>query len=122
MSKAFKWNDEKAKFVVDMYNENGKDNGTIDAIAVAVAGQYPVEGENVPTSRQIIGKLVSEKVYVKVEKPKAQPKDDGPSKSDLLSRLDELQVATEGADGATKGFLSAVIAAVETRQDEASAE
>lgn len=100
MSK-FKWNDELSRKAVDAYEASDKDVNAVDTIA-----------EDLGTTRKsVIGKLVSEKVYVKQEKPARQtPVDEGPTKKEIIAAL-----ATAGMDvealkpeSANKAFLQYV--------------
>ena len=64
------------------------------------------------TEKSVRGKLVSLKVYVKVEKPIKTQKDEGPSKKDLLKVLEAQGFspdALKGLENATKPALAEVI-------------
>lgn len=95
------WNDPKlvAELVSDYDGGNGM---TIDALADKFNR----------TKKSVIGKLVSEGVYVKAT---VQPKtraDDGPSKKDLLAKLEALGFSEDGLKGlnnATKPALVEVL-------------
>lgn len=80
--------------------EAGKDNETVlDEI-----------GEKLEKSRKSVrAKLVREGVFDPDPKPDAKPKDEGPTKKELIKNLDDLGVDTSGADGATKDFIKTVI-------------
>lgn len=58
------------------------------------------------SKRMVVGKLVSEKVYVAPEKPKAAKKDDGPTKGEILTSIKAKGFDIEGFDNATKAALS----------------
>lgn len=94
--KKFKWNDVSSKDAVDTYVNGGK---AVKLIA-EIAAKYGA------TNRQVIGKLVSEKVYETPEKPETKKPDEGPTKKDILKALkDSNKIDIEGADGASKAFL-----------------
>lgn len=97
-AKKFKWNDASTKDAVDTYVGAGKTVESVDAIAA----KYAI------SNRSVIGKLVSEKVYEAPAKPEAKPKaDEGPTKKEILKALkDSGKINLDGADGASKGFLT----------------
>ena len=63
------------------------------------------------SKRSVIGKLVSEGLYVVPAKPEPKPKDEGPTKAEILKALGA-KIDTDGADGATKPFLTRVAGAL----------
>ena len=70
--------------------------------------------------RSVRSKLVREGVYVAPDKPEAKPKDEGPTKKELLNELDALDVfPTAGLEGATKAAIQSVIDFVNSEVQEA---
>lgn len=62
--------------------------------------------------RSVRSKLVREGVYVAPEKPVKQPKDEGPTKKEMLRELETVapDLPIDGFTGATKEAIAAVIA------------
>ena len=58
------------------------------------------------TERQVRAKLVHMGLYRAAEKPVAEPKDEGPTKKEILAAIEARGFNTEGFDGATKAALS----------------
>lgn len=69
-----KWTAEMAQKAVTMYQD---DKASVDDIAEALS----------VSRRAVIGKLVSEKVYVAPVKEKAEPKPKGPLKADYIAAI-----------------------------------
>lgn len=92
--KLLKWDEAKTFAVVDGY----KAGKALETLATELGA----------TKRQVIGKLVHQKVYQKAEKPVKKTKVEGPTKKDLLKALADSGLEVDGAEGATKGFLSEV--------------
>ena len=60
--------------------------------------------------RSVRSKLVREQVYVAPEKPAAKPRDEGPTKKEMLNELETLGAfSTTGLEGATKAAIQAII-------------
>lgn len=92
--------------MVAMYEELGNDG--LETIAETL-------GRGV---RSVRSKLVREGVYVAAEKPKASKRDDGPTKKELLNRLEEIApFGVDGLMGATKAAITEIIAFVESVQE-----
>jgi hypothetical protein len=71
--------------------------------------------------RSVTGKLVSEKVYVKPEVPTKPFVDNGPTKKEILKRLEALNLSEEvikGLTNATKGALEVVADRLEAANSE----
>lgn len=87
---------------------------TVDALAK----------EFVKTPRSVIAKLTTLGVYKAEAKPVKTAADQGPSKKDILARLEaaDPNLPIEGLTPATKGALEAVLAAVLERNALAAAE
>lgn len=90
-----KWTENEVNTLVEGYDP-AKNDESVEAL---------MESLN-RTKRQVIGKLVHMGVYVAPEKPKAQPKDEGPTKSEILADVAKLGFETEGFEGATKAALT----------------
>ena len=88
----------------EMYTNLGNDG--MDAIAEAV-------GRSV---RSVRAKLVREGVYVAPVKPEPKPKDEGPTKKEMLAELNGLVgFDVDGLSGATKEVIANVIKLVGER-------
>ena len=92
-----------------------------DAIVADYQAGKPVEdiAEAIGKSvRSVRSKLVRENVYVAQEKPKAK-RDNGPSKKELLARLEEVDpnAPLNGLMGATKESISWAIDTAEAAAD-----
>lgn len=93
------YTDEMVATATEMYGELG--NEGMDAIAEAIGR----------TVRSVRAKLVREGVYVAPVKPEAEPKDEGPTKKELLIELEALvDFEVTGLMGATKDTIKEVIA------------
>ncbi len=92
-----KWTLPEVDKVVGMY-DGGKGMSVVD-IAEA-------QGR---TEKSVQGQLTHKGVYVKAEKPVAHPKDDGPSKADIMARIEETGFDMEGGSGANKAFLQRLL-------------
>jgi len=101
------WNEEKATTAVKMYDPDRSDE-TVEAIMEALGA----------SKRQVVGKLVSEKVYQAPEKPAPKKKDDGPTKGELLTRLEKAGFSPDGLDNANKDAIKRLIAFVEAHPAE----
>lgn len=105
---------EMVEQAVAMYNELGNDG--LEQIAETL-------GRGI---RSVRSKLVREGVYVAPEKPQASKREEGPTKKELLNRLEEVApFSVDGLMGATKAAISEIIAFVESVQspvDESLAE
>ena len=84
----------------DMYAQLG--NGGLDAIAKDL-------GKSV---RSVRAKLVRDGLYVAPEKSAKAPKEDGPSKKELLMELETKGFDPSGFEGATKDAIKRVISLV----------
>ena len=92
------YTDEMVATATEMYTELGNDG--MDAIAEAI-------GRSV---RSVRSKLVREGVYVAPEKPEPKPKDEGPTKGEMLTELAGLvDFSVDGLAGATKAAIANVI-------------
>jgi hypothetical protein len=101
------YTDAMVEKMVAMYEELG--NEGLEQIAETI-------GRGV---RSVRSKLVREGVYVADVKPKAAAKrDEGPTKKELLNRLEEIApFGVDGLMGATKAAISDIIAFVESVQE-----
>lgn len=81
------WTDERTETVKEGYKAVLAGEKTIEELAKELE----------VSPRSVIGKLVSEKVYVKAEKPKARAKvDEGPTKKEMLRDITKLGFDVEG--------------------------
>jgi len=97
-----------------------------EELTAAIVDRYTA-GESVEDIAESIGKpvrsvrakLVREGVYVAQEKPKAAPKDEGPSKKELLRSLESLapHFPIDGFVNATKEALTALIDHLESEAE-----
>ena len=93
------YTDEMVATATEMYQELG--NEGMQKIADAV-------GHSI---RSVRSKLVREGVYVAPAKPEAKPKDEGPTKKEMLAELADLvDFDVAGLTGATKPAIASVIA------------
>lgn len=103
MTKEVKWADEAVTALHAGYTPEADDaarSAEVETLMEALS----------KTKREVVGKLVSEKVYVKpAAKTRKTPIDEGPTKKDLQASLVEAGVNVTGSDGATKEFLKAVV-------------
>ena len=97
-----------------------------DEMVVAITASYeagtPVEeiAEAIGKSvRSVRSKLVREGVYVAQEKPKGAKRDNGPTKKELLGKLEEVDpnAPLSGLMGATKEAISWAIDTAEAAAD-----
>jgi len=95
-----KWTVEQAREVVALY-DGGNGMSVPD-----------ISEQTGRSTRSIQGKLTSEKVYVKPEKPAARPKDEGPTKAEILTALNKHGIDTTGGENATKAFLTRLLGSV----------
>lgn len=100
-ARKFKWNEDATQRAVSMYEAADKSQESLDEIAAALSTE-----EVAVTRRQVIAKLTSEKVYEKPEKPAPQPKDEGPTKAEIMQAIEASGFDTEGFQGATKDALN----------------
>jgi hypothetical protein len=106
--KAANYTDEMVTTATNMYEAGGND--ALEEIATLLGR----------TVRSVRSKLVREGVYVAAVKPEAKPKDEGPTKKELLIELDALGAfSTVGLDGATKPAIQALIDFVNSEVQEA---
>jgi len=92
--KAPKWTDETIQVLRDGYEA-----GNLESVKQLV----DVTGKS---SREIIGKLVHLGIYKVPEKAAKQPKEEGPTKSEILAAIQETgKFNTKGFEGATKAAL-----------------
>lgn len=92
--KAPKWTDETVQVLRDGYVA-----GNAESVKelVEVTGKSP---------REVIGKLVNLGIYKVPEKAAKQPKDEGPTKAEILTAIQETgKLETKGFEGATKSAL-----------------
>lgn len=101
MAKRFSWSEDATNTAVSMYEAADKSQSVLDEIAAALSTD-----EVQVTRRSVIAKLTHQGVYVKPEKPAAQPKDEGPTKAEILSAIEATGFDTEGFQGATKDALN----------------
>lgn len=96
--KSVNYTEGQVETLLAMYAEKG--NAGLAEIAVALG----------KTVKSVRGKLISLKVYIKQEKVAKAPKEDGPSKKDLLKTFADVSgVSLEGLDHVTKGALANLI-------------
>jgi hypothetical protein len=94
------YTDEMVNTAKTFYAENG--NEGMSELAVLL-------GRSV---RSVRAKLVREGVYVADVKPEPKPKDDGPTKAELLEAIEATGFDADGLKGATSAALVRVLAAV----------
>lgn len=100
------YTEEMVTKATEMYADLGNDG--IEAIAEAI-------GRSV---RSVRSKLVREGVYVAPVKPAAKPKDEGPTKKEMLNTLEAIApFGVDGLIGATKPAIAALIEFVESITD-----
>lgn len=103
----FKWDDSNTAKAVEEYENGDKSQESLEAI-----------GDMLGTSkRSVIGKLVQLGVYVKQDKPKSEPKDEGPSKKEILAGIDGAGFSRDGLDNANKDALRRVAGLVHNSPD-----
>lgn len=108
---------EQEKALVEKYLAGRAEGKSNDVIVEALSAEFN------KVKRSIVSKLARLEVYQKDEKAKAEPKDEGPSKKEMLKHLEDLGYNTEGLDGATKAAIANITALVQESQDsEAEAE
>ena len=102
------YTEEMVQTILDMYAELG--NEGIEQIAAAV--QRPV--------RSVRSKLVREGVYVATPKSAKAPREEGPTKKELLAQLDGVfpSDVLDGLMPATKAAIQAVISLANRAVDE----
>lgn len=98
------WNAEQETQVTDLY-DGGK--GNVSEIAKAMN----------KTDRSIISKLVSLGVYVKPAAPETNPRPEGPTKKEIVGKLNEAGVSVEITDGLMPARLSAIETILEIVED-----
>ena len=92
--KAPKWTDETVQVLRDGYEAGNAESVTRLADATS------------KSPREVIGKLVHLGIYVIPEKAAKQPKDEGPTKAEILEAIQETgNFNTKGFEGATKAAL-----------------
>lgn len=96
--KKVNYTDEQVSQLHQMYRETG--NAGLDDIAAKLQKSV----------RSIRAKLVRDGLYVAPDKPVKEAKEEGPSKKELLNRLDEMGFESKGFEGATKDALGRLIA------------
>ncbi len=103
--------------------ETTKRKWTDDEVATLLADYNPEQSEATVadlmgkldrTKRMVIGKLVKEGKYVAPEKPAPKPKDEGPTKAEIIGAIAATGFDTSGGEGANKAFLSRVAALVKS--------
>jgi|TARA_Y100000034_G_scaffold113340_1_gene148263 hypothetical protein len=93
MPKTPNWTAEAVVSLLEVYDPEH----TVETVTEAMAA--------LNRSRQsIVGKLVSEGVYIAPAKPERKPRDDGPTKGEILAAINEV-VDVTGLEGATKPAL-----------------
>jgi hypothetical protein len=95
--KKVNYTDEQTSLLRSMYADKG--NEGLDEIAKALNKSV----------RSIRAKLVRDGLYIAPDKPTKQVKDEGPSKKELLARLDQTGFESKGFEGATKDAISRLI-------------
>ena len=94
-NKTAKWNDTELAMLKDKYDATNSEE-SVKALAEAMGR----------THRSVIGKLVSEGLYVKPAAKVTAKRDDGPSKKEILAKIDALgSFNSEGMEQATKPAL-----------------
>jgi|TARA_Y100000034_G_scaffold47373_1_gene58306 hypothetical protein len=98
MTKTADWTAERTATLLEIYDTDR----TVETVAEAM--------ETLGRSRQsIVGKLVSEGVYTAPEKPAPKPRDEGPTKKEMLAAIEATGFDTVGFDGATKPALARLL-------------
>ena len=96
---------------------NAKRKWTDDEVATVLKGYNPERSEATVvelmkkldrTKRSVIGKLVREGKYSAPAKPEPKPKDEGPTKADILGAITAAGFDVKGGEGANKDFLKRV--------------
>ena len=88
---------DQVKEMIAAYAEHG--NAVIDELAEKFG----------KSKRSVISKLVREHVYVAPEKPAAAPRDEGPTKAELLADMKAADFDPDGLENATRGGLVKVL-------------
>jgi len=101
-AKAKKWTDEAVATLTEGYDRNATDAERATQVETLMEALSK-------SKREVTGKLVHLGVYQKPEKAPAAPKDEGPTKKELLRDLDSAGFDSKGGEGATKAFLTAVL-------------
>ena len=96
---AKKWSEQDVNTLTETYTPDAED---FDSDA-AVESLMETLGRS---KRQVIGKLVHMGVYEAPEKAPKQPKDEGPTKGEILTEIKSYGFEIEGFDNATKPALS----------------
>jgi hypothetical protein len=99
-AKKVNYSDEDVSKLRTMYAELGNDG--LDEIAKALNKGV----------RSVRAKLVRDGLYVAPDKSAKAPKEDGPSKKELLMELEAKGFSPEGFEGATKDAIKRVISLV----------
>jgi len=99
-AKKVNYSDEDVTKLRTMYAEMGNDG--LDEIAKTLGKSL----------RSVRAKLVRDGLYVAPEKSAKAPKEDGPSKKELLKELSEKGFDPSGFEGATKDAIKRVISLV----------
>jgi hypothetical protein len=103
-SRTGKWEKDEVALLREMYAESGQDNSELKSIS---EGDTILGGRSV---RSLQGKLSSVGDYVVAEKAAPKPKDEGPTKGEIVTALvaGGFVHAETGASGANKDFLKEV--------------
>lgn len=99
-AKRVNYSDEEVARLHQLYQEQGNDG--LDEIAKTLNKSV----------RSVRAKLVRDGLYVAPEKSAKAPKEDGPSKKELLIELEAKGFDPAGLEGATKDAIRRVIASV----------
>jgi len=91
-----KYTKEETDKLVELYQEKGNDG--LDEIAETLG----------KARRSVIAKLTREGVYVKPVKETPEPKQEGPTKAELMTEMVAAGFDTEGGQNATRDFLMRV--------------
>lgn len=99
-AKKFQYTDENTAVLVKAYEDRGAKSNADFAEEFAVKFGVP--------SRSIVSKLSSVGVYVKDTPKASRPKDEGPTKKEIMKEISDLGMAVDGFEGATKEALARV--------------
>ena len=97
--KTAKWNEAEVASLKGSYDPSNSE-ASVKAIAAAMGR----------THRSVIGKLVSEGLYVKPDAKPAAKRDEGPTKQEIINDINALGIFdTEGFEQATKPALTRLL-------------
>ena len=105
MAKVAKWGDEVVTALVEGYDGEASEDVRAEQVADLMDSLEK-------SKREVVGKLVSLKLYVAPEKKVAAKKDEGPTKKEILRAIEDTGFDVSGFEGATKDALNRLQAQV----------